>query len=151
MMQTSITFIPPDRGRACDGCTQCCEWPTAEAYGFKFGNGLACTFLKGSGCGIYECRPNGCRAFQCHWKTELSVPEWLKPNNSNVIMGEEQIAQYRYISVLYAGKPMKSVFDWMTEQSKLGVNFLIWNTKETISIDMDFKNYIKIISKEYGV
>jgi len=66
-------------------------------------------------------------------------------------MGEEQIAQYRYISVLYAGKPKKSVFDWMTEQSRFGVNFLIWNTKETISTDNNFKNYIKIISKEYGV
>ena len=151
MIQASITFIPPDQGRACDGCTKCCEWPSAEAYGFKFGNGLPCTFLKDSGCGIYECRPTGCRSFQCYWKTQLAIPEWLKPNNSNVIMSEEQLAQYKYISILYAGKPKKSVFDWMHEQSKLGVNFLIWNTKETISIDMNFKNFVKIMSKEFGV
>jgi Fe-S-cluster containining protein len=150
-MQASITFIPPDRGRACDGCTRCCEWLSAEAYGFKFGNGLPCTFLKGHGCGIYECRPNGCKAFQCQWKTELNIPEWLKPDQVNVIMAEERLSNFTYISVVYAGKPDKRVFEWFDEQSKLGINFLIWHTKETISTDMDFKNYIKIISKEYGV
>ena len=150
-MQASITFIPPDRGRACNGCTRCCEWPSAEVYGFKFGSGLPCTFLKGNGCGIYEYRPDGCKAFQCYWKTELSVPEWLKPDNSNVIMSEEQLAQYKYISILYAGKPKKLVFDWMKEQSKSGINFLIWNTKEVISEDTNFKTFVKVMSKEYGV
>jgi len=150
-MQETITFFPPDRGRACNGCTKCCEWLSAEAYGFKFGNGLACTFLKDHGCGIYECRPNGCKAFQCHWKTESTIPEWLKPDQVNVIMAEERLSRFTYISVVYAGKPDKRVFDWMSEQSRLGVNFLIWNTKETISTDMDFKNYIKIMSKEFGV
>ena len=66
-------------------------------------------------------------------------------------MGQEQLAQYRYISVLYAGKPKKSVFDWMTDQSKLGINFLIWNTRETISTDNNFKNFVKIMNKEFGV
>jgi hypothetical protein len=150
-MQTSITFFPPDRGRSCDGCTRCCEWLSAEAYGFKFGNGLACTFLKGNGCGIYECRPDGCKAFQCHWKTELDIPEWLKPDQVNVIMAEERLSNFTYISVVYAGKPDKRVFEWFNEQSKLGINFLIWHTRETISTDMDFKNYIKIMSKEFGV
>ena len=150
-MQTSITFIPPDRGRACNGCTKCCEWPSAESHGFKFGNGLPCTFLKDNGCSIYECRPDGCKSFQCYWKTELTIPEWLKPDNSNVIMSEEQLAQYKYISILYAGKPEKSVFDWMKEQSKSGINFLIWNTKEVISEDTNFKTFVKVMSKEYGV
>ena len=150
-MQQTITFIPPDSGRACNGCTKCCEWLTAEAYGFKFGNGLPCTFLKGSGCGIYECRPDGCKSFQCYWKANINIPEWLKPSNVNIIMGKEQMGPFEYVSVMYAGKPDVKVFDWMQEQANTGINFLIWNTKEVVSNDLNFKQYIKVISKEYGV
>ena len=75
----------------------------------------------------------------------------MKPDTSNVIMGQEQLAQYRYISIVYAGKPKKIVFDWMHEQSQLGINFLIWNTKKVISEDLNFHNFVRVISKEYGV
>jgi hypothetical protein len=149
-MQT-ITFFEPDRGRPCNGCTQCCTWLSSEAFGFKFGSGLPCTFLKDSGCSIYECRPDGCKAFQCLWKTDIDIPEWLKPNQSNVIMAEERFGNFTYICIVYAGKPDLRVFDWINEQVEKDINFMIWNTREVFSNNKDFKDFMKVISKQYGV
>jgi hypothetical protein len=150
-MQQTITFIPPDRGRACNGCTKCCTWLSAEAFGFKFGEGLSCTFLNTCGCSIYESRPDVCKAFQCLWKTDLTIPEWLKPDLVNVIMIEKQLSKFKYIEIIYADKPNPKIFDWCREQSALGLSFMIFDTKEIISNNKDFKDLVKVISKEYGV
>ena len=151
IFEKKIIFIPPDKGRECAGCTQCCTWLSAEAYGFKFGSGVSCTFLKDNGCSIYESRPDGCRAFQCLWKTDLSIPEHLKPNLVNVILGEEYLGKFKYTSIVYAGRPDTTVFDWIQEQAQLGRNFIVWNTKEVISNNKEFKDFVGLISKQYGV
>jgi Fe-S-cluster containining protein len=149
-MQT-VTFFEPDRGRPCDGCTKCCTWLRAEAYEYKFGDGVSCGYLKDTGCGIYETRPDGCRSFQCYWKTNLEIPEWLKPNQVNVIMKHEYISRFKYINICFAGEPDPRIYDWMEEQSNLGINFKVYDTKQIISKDKDFILFHELLSKEYGV
>jgi hypothetical protein len=85
------------------------------------------------------------------WKTDLTIPEWLKPNLVNVIMTERRLGNFKYIDVTYADKPNPKVFDWCQEQSILGLSFIIFNTKEVISNNKDFKNFVDVISKTYGV
>jgi hypothetical protein len=149
-MQT-ITFFEPDRGRPCDGCTQCCSWLSGQVQGHYFGNGVSCTFLKGNGCGIYDTRPDGCRSFQCHWKTELSIPDWLKPSQVNVIMKQEQINRFKYISIVYAGTPDPRVFDWIEEQVESGVNFIIYEPRQLLSKDEDFIQFDRLLNTKFGV
>ena len=146
----TITFITPDQGRPCDGCTKCCQWLTGKAYDVSFGEGIACTFLNGQGCGIYESRPLGCRDFQCYWKITPSVPEWLKPNLVNVIMKQEQLSKFRYINVIAAGDVDPKIFDWINEQTELGINFIIYETKQLFSKDEEFKHFIMLLNTKFG-
>jgi len=147
-MQT-ITFIPPERGRPCDSCTKCCQWLTAEVDGFAFGEGVACKFLAATGCSRYSTRPDGCRSFQCLWKTDLTIPEWLKPNLVDVIMKQEYLGNFNYITVVHAGNPAAQVLDWCKQEALKGTNFIIHNTGEVISNNKDFEDLIKVISKKY--
>jgi len=148
-MQETITFFPPDQGRACDGCTQCCTWLSGQAHGVEFGNGVSCSFLKGNGCGIYDTRPNVCRSFQCLWKTDLNLPEWLKPSLVNVILSTKVLGNFKYIEVVYAGTPDIRIFEWFKEQANLEHNFLIWHSKEAISNNADFKKFILAMNTTY--
>jgi hypothetical protein len=60
--------------------------------------------------------------------TELSIPEWLKPSQVNVIMKQEQINRFKYISIVYAGTPDPRVFDWIKEQHFVSLPILIYAT-----------------------
>jgi hypothetical protein len=148
-MKQEVTFIPPDRGRPCAGCTKCCQWLVAEVAGHKFGDGTPCYFLRDQGCGIYESRPIGCRSFQCLWKIDLNIPEWLKPNLVDVIMKTERLGTFEYVSISFAGNPDPRVFDWAREQKDM--NFIIWNTKKVISNNEEFKNFYRVLNTNFGV
>lgn len=101
--------------RICGDCTACCEgwfkpnigegWferespnhppQPAEIYGHQIKPGLGCHF-KSSHCTIYENRPNHpCKTYECAWlkNKNNSIPEWLKPNISKVIITERQREQ----------------------------------------------------------
>ena len=41
---------------------------------------------EGQGCTIYEDRPKLCQQFECGWLTDLTVPDDLKPSESNLII-----------------------------------------------------------------
>ena len=77
--------------RHCGDCTSCCEgWLSGDAYGHHFFPGQSCFYLCKSGCSIYEKRPeNPCKLYECVWLKEPDIfPEWMKPNESNIICTE---------------------------------------------------------------
>jgi|LakMenEpi03Aug12_release.lakeMendotaPanAssembly.Ray.scaffolds.fasta_scaffold634204_2 hypothetical protein len=114
MTTSTIEFNP----RSCDGCTKCCEgWLTGTAFGYAFYPGQPCKFIDKKGCGIYNVRPKDpCVGFQCTWKLNKNIPEWLKPNLSGIMITYRKLESYRYMSILSAGKPVdKKVIDWATE------------------------------------
>jgi hypothetical protein len=53
--------------------------------------------VMGSGCGIYETRPEACRQFYCRWMKDPTLgPEW-KPNKSKMVLAhlaEHQLSVY---------------------------------------------------------
>ena len=107
--------------RSCGGCTKCCEGLLAgKAYGFTFGSGKSCGFLGVNGCNIYPIRPhNPCKTFQCEWTINHSLPEWLKPNRSNVIISQRTIGDYTFL--LIVGKDQvvpEKVHKWAEEYSQ---------------------------------
>jgi len=91
-------------GRPCDGCTKCCEgWLTGEAYGYDFSPGKKCIFLN-KGCTIYPVRPDDpCKVFRCQWKINRSLPEWLKPDVSGVIVVKKTIEEFQYLHCVPTG------------------------------------------------
>jgi len=73
--------------RSCDTCTKCCEgWLSGNAYEHQFYPGVPCAYL-GKGCTIYKNRPeNPCKTFVCEWLADESIPYWMRPDLSGVIL-----------------------------------------------------------------
>ena len=78
---------PPPR--ECQPCTGCCDgWLQININGVAVFPGRPCPHSTGSGCNDYANRPvDPCRQFICGWRMDGSpLPEWMKPNNSKVIV-----------------------------------------------------------------
>lgn len=76
--------------RACGDCTKCCEgWLYAEVNGQTIYPGVACGYLN-SRCTIYKQRPeHPCKTFVCEWLADESIPLWMRPDKSGVIIKRE--------------------------------------------------------------
>lgn len=75
--------------RLCQPCTACCDgWLQNVVDGVSISPGKPCPHSKLGGCNNYENRPTDpCRGFECAWiSDENLLPEWMKPNNSKVIV-----------------------------------------------------------------
>jgi hypothetical protein len=68
-------------GRECGTCMLCCKVMAIEALGKP--PGTWCRHIKrGTGCEIYETRPDECRIFYCHWMLEKNLPDEWKPERA---------------------------------------------------------------------
>lgn len=89
--------------KTCGSCRVCCQGTmTGEVYGFKFWPGRPCHFMGVDGCKIYERRPNICRDYYCVYMEEHWVPDWMRPDQSNVIMTRKETPDGRipYFEIL---------------------------------------------------
>lgn len=111
--------MTPDRiemKRECGDCSMCCEGHlTANIHGIQMTKGLPCHFLgkcDGGGCTIYDQRPQLCQDYHCLWKITPTLPEWMKPNKSDVIMAynEDEMngKQVGYLTMREGNKPIRS-------------------------------------------
>lgn len=137
-------------GRSCDGCTACCEgWLTGVAYGYAFSPGIKCKFLSHKSCSIYPARPyNPCKTFQCHWKLNTQIPEWLKPDRSKIILLIKRISNFNYIRIVRTDKKMDPrINDWIKEQVKLGLHFIDYDENGDILIFTEKKEFEDVVKR----
>lgn len=89
--------------RSCGTCTKCCEgWLYAEINDQAIYPGKPCTHLAGN-CTIYKKRPETpCKAFVCEWLADTSIPEWMKPDKSQVIL----IRHKDSVEMIECGQPL---------------------------------------------
>ncbi len=72
-------------GRSCDGCTMCCK--LLEVVTLKKPRHKWCPDCAiGSGCKIYESRPQECRDFYCGWMIDASMPDHWAPRHSRMVL-----------------------------------------------------------------
>ncbi len=72
-------------GRECGTCTMCCK--LFEIRALAKPAGTWCSHCKtGTGCGVYETRPQECRDFFCHYRIDRDVPEHWKPSRSHMVL-----------------------------------------------------------------
>ena len=146
---SNINFSLKPVGRACNGCTKCCDgWLTGQAYGLHFYPGKACQFKGSTGCMIYLNRPkNPCVSFECEWKRNGSIPEDIKPNKSNIIIVQRSVDGIEYWGVSEAGKvDHERVSQWLaTYHQDTGRNIVMWSTPSSkiFSKDLAFVEKIK--------
>lgn len=74
--------------RQCDGCTMCCK--VMKVVELEKPINVWCQHcVLGTGCGIYESRPQSCREFHCLYLTNQALgPEW-KPAEAKFVMRHE--------------------------------------------------------------
>ena len=102
---TSLPYTQPPR--ECGDCTMCCQgFLTANIHGYVMSPGIPCHFVGDNSCGgctIYEDRPEICSGYECMWKKTPSMPEWMKPNKSDVLLTQHTITfddvEYHYINL----------------------------------------------------
>lgn len=110
--------------RTCDGCTACCDgWLYGSAHGYEFYPGRKCHFVGSDGCSIYKDRPKSpCKTYKCVWLTDGDIPQWMKPNLSNVIITERcwgEDDEGTYYEVLEMGKKIdSSVLSWLYDYQR---------------------------------
>jgi len=79
---------------------------------------------------IYLTRPKDpCVSFECEWKRNAGIPEWIKPNLSNIIIVQRYVETIPYWGVSEAGKTDKEKIEqWLNEHHKqTQKNIVLWS------------------------
>ena len=122
--------------KSCGTCTKCCEgWLEGEAFGHKFYPGKPCGFVTiGKGCNSYALRPKEpCVNYKCAWLSNNEIPDWLKPNLSNVIINYNTIDGIAYIKLVEAGQTLPSkVLSWMLKYAIAQRLNIAWTIDEEL-------------------
>lgn len=109
--------------RRCGDCHACCDgWLGATINGHVMKPGTLCFFLKNNQCSIYANRPkNPCQDYVCAWLQDDSIPDWMKPNLSNVIITVKKHpadSTLIYHEITPAGEQIPpATLDWLIEWS----------------------------------
>lgn len=146
MTDKTIKIIVDTLGRPCDGCVRCCEgWLTTKIFETALGPMEGgCKYLGIKGCNIYEQRPTDpCKVFQCVWKENSSIPEFMKPNKSNIIMLLRYIEPFYYYRMVRTGEVDPKVFEWAKEYSLTGKNLIAYDLNNRLMIysqSAEFRN-----------
>jgi uncharacterized cysteine cluster protein YcgN (CxxCxxCC family) len=92
--------------KTCDECTECCTGTLAgEAYGHKFDETTACFFLENNKCSIYATRPdNPCKNYSCMWLNDDGMPDFMRPDKSNVVLTQKSFDNVFYIHAKEAAR-----------------------------------------------
>lgn len=61
--------------RSCGSCTLCCRLPEIDEFAKP--PDVACSHCTGSGCAIYDGRPQVCRDFLCRWMTNPGLSRYM--------------------------------------------------------------------------
>jgi hypothetical protein len=88
VLPRSIMSDPIRAARSCGACTLCCK--LMKIIALDKPHGAWCAHCKqGSGCTIYERRPDECRSFMCGFLQLPELDEAWRPSNSKIILVSE--------------------------------------------------------------
>lgn len=114
--------------RSCSGCTKCCEgWLTGVIDNEPMYPGRPCKYVKiNDSCSIYSDRPfDPCIRFTCEWLINSSIPEWLSPSFSNVIIAHRNINDIPFYDLCSTGQPINDdILSW----------YILWGTSNAYNI-----------------
>lgn len=76
---------PPVRGRSCGSCQSCCVWVPVDRPLNKPA-GVKCQHQCSKGCGIYDTRPDPCRAWNCTWLYQPETKDMRRPDQAGYVV-----------------------------------------------------------------
>jgi hypothetical protein len=74
---------PPIAGRSCGDCVACCVLLDIDEL--QKPAEVVCAHCSGTGCTIYDVRPNVCRNYYCAWRRTEAMPESARPDRLRVM------------------------------------------------------------------
>lgn len=110
--------IKTTSARLCGNCTACCDgYLVASVQNKKIQDiGKPCIYLKKGSCSVYDYRPKGCNDFFCLYITDLTIPNWLKPDFSKVILILRSVGNIHFLDVIECGSTLSNqVLEWICE------------------------------------
>src|SRR5262245_7587478 len=91
----------PLPGRSCGGCTLCCKVLGVPAL--EKPRGTWCSHCeRGTGCRIYETRPDACRTFLCGWLVNPRFGAEWKPERSKIVDRKSTRLNSSHLGISYA-------------------------------------------------
>ncbi len=80
-----ILFGETREDRPCGDCIACCQVLNIDEPELVKPQGTLCPNCTGTGCSIYETRPQVCRGWNCAWKRIPSMPPETRPDAMGVL------------------------------------------------------------------
>lgn len=71
--------------RQCGPCKACCIYLEIEDLALQKKAGTPCPHLNGTGCSIYDSRPETCAKFLCGWRLFAELNDDWRPDQSGVL------------------------------------------------------------------
>jgi hypothetical protein len=88
-----LVLGPAIAARACGDCVACCQvLNIGEADMVKPADQM-CMHCTGTGCGVYESRPQVCRSWDCVWRRIDSMPLETRPDHLGVLFTIDRQAE----------------------------------------------------------
>lgn len=107
--------------RECGDCTMCCQGHLyTNVNNIPIYPGNPCPYVSHH-CTIYEDRPDyPCKQFQCQWLINPDFPEWMKPNQINVLAWKtKDFSNHVYLEVNECAQPIPSnALAWLYEYTQ---------------------------------
>jgi hypothetical protein len=76
----------PVSERSCGTCVACCVTPRIATSEISKKANTVCDNCTGSGCAIYDTRPQVCRDYLCLWRQTAEMDDSWRPDRSGVIL-----------------------------------------------------------------
>jgi len=108
----------------CGECTACCEVPPIKELN-KAKNTL-CINCSGTGCKIYNNRPDVCKNYQCIY-TRSNMSKNLRPDKSGVILEKLNDGTYQaalFKGTVYEGDPIMEYINSIEKKNNISVNLV---------------------------
>lgn len=140
--------------KECGTCKECCKGAlTIQVPGCFVKDGNHCPHLdlskKIEGCKIYSDRPRGCATYDCWWKRDESIPDFLKPDVSKVLVTIREKDGFEFLDVMpTAGNEMP--FDSLSHVIRYSVltgKNIVW--RETYKQDIKDKKTFWLGSQNF--
>lgn len=106
-----LIFGPTLGDRPCGDCTACCVLPNIDTPQLVKPEGVVCPHCTGTGCGVYDSRPEVCRTFNCAWKRIASMPPETRPDKLGVMFTLERhlpprnVFEHLYVAAVAVSDP----------------------------------------------
>jgi hypothetical protein len=116
--------------RSCDGCTKCCDGTlNTEVFDQRLYPGSPCKYVAFDvGCTVHEERPEyPCRIFQCQWIEDDSLPAWIKPSISGVIIMTKEVDGIPFVQMTSGiHPPTVETLSWFFTWAKSKYENVYW-------------------------